>query len=267
MKNIIYIISILFLVVSCTEKIDIDLNSSDPQIVIEGSVSTNEVTIIKLSNSVNFDESNTFPKVEGAIVELSDNLGHAEMLHELSPGMYSTSTLTGVVGGVYSLSVQKDGKILKSTSTIPNQVAFDTLIIIKTDETGGGGPGGMGKSSTHDLVVGYFDPADEVNYYRFVELVNGKMISSYVFDDRITNGSYTRNPLISFDRTLTNGDTLQVIMQCIDENIYDYFSSFGNLMGGPGNSSTPANPYTNIEGGVLGYFSAHTGEVKQVIIQ
>lgn len=56
-------------------------------------------------------------------------------------------------------------------------------------------------------------------------------------------------------------------MQCVDENVYNYFNSFGNLMGGPGSSSTPANPYTNIEGGVLGYFSAHTFELKEVIIQ
>jgi hypothetical protein len=38
-------------------------------------------------------------------------------------------------------------------------------------------------------------------------------------------------------------------------------------MGGPGGSSTPANPYTNIEGAVLGYFSAHTYEMKEIIVQ
>lgn len=41
----------------------------------------------------------------------------------------------------------------------------------------------------------------------------------------------------------------------------------GQTMGGPGNSSTPANPNTNIEGAVLGYFSAHTFEKKQVVIE
>jgi len=38
-------------------------------------------------------------------------------------------------------------------------------------------------------------------------------------------------------------------------------------MGGPANSSTPANPYTNIEGTELGYFSAHTYEMKQSVIE
>ncbi len=266
MKNILFIASILLLGISCTEEIDIDLNSSNPQIVVEGNVANNdETTIIKLSYSVNFDESNTFPKVEGAIVELSDDLGNMELLDEISPGVYSTNTLTGRIGGTYYLSVQKDEKILKSKSTIPDQVPFDSLIVEKS--SGMEGPGGMGPSINYNIFVEYNDPENEINYYRFVELVNNEIKSTYVFDDRITNGSKTRSPLISFNRNLSIGDTLKVIMQCIDKEVYDYFNSFGNLMGGPANSSTPANPYTNIEGGVLGYFSAHTYEQKEVIIQ
>jgi len=265
MKNILLIILILLFSVSCTEVIDIDLNPADIQIVIEGSVTTNgEPAIIKLSNSVNFDESNIFTMVEGAIVELSDNLNNTELLNEISPGVYSTNTLTGSIGSTYYLSVQKDDRIFKSESTIPNQVLFDTLIVEKTD--GMGSPGGMGSKTNYNVFVAYIDPRDETNYYRFVEINNSKIVSSYVFDDRLTNGKYSKRPLMSFNRNLSSGDTLKVIMQCIDEGVYDYFNSFGNLMGGPANSSTPANPYTNIEGGVLGYFSAHTNEQKVVVI-
>jgi hypothetical protein len=39
---------------------------------------------------------------------------------------------------------------------------------------------------------------------------------------------------------------------------------FGNTQGG---SATPANPYTNIIGSELGYFSAHTSEMKEKVIQ
>lgn len=56
-------------------------------------------------------------------------------------------------------------------------------------------------------------------------------------------------------------------MQYIDEAVYDYFKSFNNLRGGTRGSSTPANPLTNIEGANLGYFSAHTSEIKEYIIQ
>ncbi|MEN8122318.1 MAG: DUF4249 domain-containing protein [Bacteroidota bacterium] len=264
MKKIIYLISALFLTISCTEEIDIDLNSSDPQIVVEGNLPNNgQPALIKLSKSVNFDENNDFPKVEGATVELSDNLGNSETLDEISPGLYSSNTLTGIAGNTYYLTVNKEDKTLKSHSTIPNQVPFERLIVEKSN--GAGGPGGMGSTTNYDVFVVYNDPGSETNYYRFVEIINGEIKSSYIFDDRLNNGGKTKNPLISFNRNLNSGDTLQVIMQCVDENVYDYFNSFGNLTGGPGGSSTPANPYTNIEGGVLGYFNAHTYEMKQVI--
>ncbi|MEQ9167501.1 MAG: hypothetical protein RLO12_14685, partial [Fulvivirga sp.] len=86
-------------------------------------------------------------------------------------------------------------------------------------------------------------------------------------DDRLSNGLTVTNNLQMADSGLDIGDTLQIVMQCIDQEVYEYFHSFGNLAGGPQNSSTPANPITNIEGGVLGYFSAHTEEVRQVVIQ
>jgi hypothetical protein len=57
-----------------------------------------------------------------------------------------------------------------------------------------------------------------------------------------------------------------VEMQCIDKPIYEYFNSFGNLGMGP-SSSTPANPTTNLDGAVLGFFSAHTSESKSIIIK
>lgn len=267
MKNLLFIIPILLLFVSCTEQIEIDLNSVDPQIVVEGGITTkNDETTIKLTNSINFDDSNDFPVVEDAVVEISDNLGNSELLNELLPGVYLTNELKATIGNTYYLTITKDDKVLKSNSTIPNQVPFDSLIVVEFDGSGTGGIHDHGESKTHDVFVAYNDPENEINYYRFIELKNDTIISSYIFDDRLTNGSYTKSSLMSFDRNLSSGDTLKVIMQCIEENVYEYFNSFGNLKGGPGGSTTPANPYTNIEGGILGYFSAHTYKMKEVII-
>jgi hypothetical protein len=55
-------------------------------------------------------------------------------------------------------------------------------------------------------------------------------------------------------------------MQCIDKAVYEYFESMGNVNMGP-NSSSPANPYTNLKGAKLGYFSAHTVERKYITIK
>lgn len=272
MKKIILFLSYLILVnifsISCTEEINIDLNSSDPEIVIEGKVLANgEASIIKITKSVNFDESNDFPKVQNALVELSDNSGNTDTLSEISPGIYSSAKLTGVQGRTYYLSVQAENNIFTSSCMLPSQVSFDSLFVKKTTGPIGGGLGGGGYTTNYEVTIKYNDPANETNFYRFVEIINGEIKDSYIFDDRLSDGLDVQKTLLSFDRELENRDTLKIEMQCIDKSVYEYFNSFGNLRGGPRNSSTPANPYSNIEGAVLGYFSAHTVEVKQVVIQ
>ena len=71
-KIIVALFSILFLS-NCTQVIDIDLNNSDPKIIVEGSI-TNEAGpyFVKLSKSVNFDQSNSYPPISNAVVTSSD---------------------------------------------------------------------------------------------------------------------------------------------------------------------------------------------------
>lgn len=261
-------ISTVLLFTSCTKEIELDLNSSEPQTVIEGSIgTTGDSALIIITKSINFDESNNFPWVENAIVTVNDDLGNSETLIEKSPGNYSSSTFIGGVGRTYFLIVNTEGNFFTAQSTIPTQVNFDSLIVEEVTSTGGFGPGGGGGTS-HRITVQYTDPTVETNYYRFIEYHNGEPQSNiFIFDDRLTNGNNVSAELTSFSRNLNTGDTLTIVMQCIDKSVYDYFQSFGSLFGGPQNASTPANPYTNIVGSKLGIFSAHTSQGKNFIIQ
>jgi len=266
MKKINLIIAISTIALySCTEMIDIDLNSSDPQIVVEANLKASENATVKLTKSVNFDEDNIFPSVQNAIVTISDNSGNSETLTEISPGFYQSLTLTGSIGNTYTLNIDASGKFMNSVSIIPQQVSFDSLIVNEITNSGGGGPGGEG--SSHEVIVEYKDPANVKNYYNFVEFVNGEITGNYAFDDRLNDGLEVERILPGNNRKLNAGDILQIEMQCIDEAVYEYYNSFGNLFGGPSNSATPANPNTNMEGTELGYFSAHTTEIKKTIIQ
>jgi hypothetical protein len=56
-------------------------------------------------------------------------------------------------------------------------------------------------------------------------------------------------------------------MYSIDKNVYQYFYELQQLLqANPFNEATPSNPDTNLTGGALGYFSAHTIETKQKIV-
>lgn len=256
---------ILTLLLSCTKVIDIDTNASDPQIVVQGSVpSDGDKPFVKLMKSVNFDESNNYPAVNNAIVIIVDDAGNSDVLTEKAPGVYEADTITGVSGRTYNLSIIIEDKTITSTSTIPDKVTLDSIIVSELAE---GNIRGIASGKTYEVYVKYTDPANTNNYYRFIESVNGVETGDvYVFDDRLTNGLALESPLLKFNRQLKSKDVLTIEMQCIDKNVYNYFKSFGNLSGGPQNSSTPANPYTDLIGTKLGYFSAHTTDRKNHII-
>lgn len=251
--------------VSCTKVIDLDTNASDPQIVVQGSVpSDGDKTFVKLMRSVNFDESNHYPEIRNAVVTIDDDAGNSDMLTEIAPGIYEADSITGVSGRTYKLSILVDGKTITSTSTIPGKVTLDSIIVT---ELAGGNVRGAAGGKTYEVIVRYTDPANTNNYYRFVESVNGIETGDiYVFDDRLTNGLKVESPLLKFNRQLKSNDVLTIEMQCIDKTVYNYFKSFGNLSGGPQNSSTPANPYTNLIGTKLGYFSAYTTDRTNYVI-
>ena len=262
-SKIIILAMCLFSLFSCTKEIDIDVNSSDPQIVVEANLDNENPINIKLTESVNFDDDNIYPAVEGATVVLTDNFGNSETLTEISQGNYIGSSIIGNINSTYTLSILANGKELSSVCTIPNQIPFDSLIVNAASGGPGGGPGG---GSSHEVIVEYFDPGNESNYYRFVEYKNDIYVNSFIFDDRLSNGTINKNTLQSFNRTYNSGDVLKVEMQCISKDVYEYYRSFGNLFGGPANASTPANPNTNVQGTKLGYFSAHTIQTKIYII-
>lgn len=249
--------AISLVLVSCTEEFEVNVNASDTQIVVEANLNNKEPITVNLSSSVNFNDDNEFPPVVGATIVITDNLGNNETLIETNKGKYVGSKVIGIAGRSYTLNVKSNDKIISSVCSISNEVNFDKLTV--NVSSGGGG-------STHDISVEYVDPLNETNYYRFVEFKNGDYINAYIFDDRLSNGTTINSSLRSFNRNYKKGDTLTIEMQCISKEIYEYYKSFGNLFGGPTNASTPANPYTNMLGTRLGYFSAHTIQIKIFII-
>ena len=253
---------ILFVFFSCTKVIDIKVRDSDIQYLIEG-VITNEPGICRvlISQTKNFNENNDFNKVGGAVVKVTDN-GQEFILEETGPGEYSTSLINGTPGHVYALDISINGLLFSSTSVMPEPVQMDSLYIAK-------GPFGQFKFAT----IRYTDPAGINNGYRFVQYVNGvKEPTIFWEDDEFTDGQKTIMQLdASADekddpRNIKSGDLVMVEMQAVDDPVFHFWYSLraggGN---GEGITASPANPVTNIQGGALGYFSAHTVNRKQVI--
>lgn len=252
--------SFLFLF-ACKKVIDINLNNSASQIVVQGNI-TNELGSyqVKLATSVNYSQDNIYPAVKGAFVQISDDsTGVVDTLLETQNGTYNTSKIIGAIGHTYHLVIKANGKTYTAASTMPKQVLLDS-ITFQTNT-------GFGNSVTN-VLPNFKDPANEYNAYQFLQSINGKPSKQiYVFDDRLSDGRFISRQLFNDSAYIQKLDTIQVEMQCLDKPVFNYFKELSGLDPTNGQPTSPANPTSNISNGALGYFSAHTVERKQAVFK
>lgn len=246
---------------SCEKVIDVQMPSGPSKYVIEG-VITNEAGSLKVlvSQTNKLSDSSYFRGVSGADVQVESN-GAVTKLNEQSAGIYLNNSLSGAPGSTYHLTVNIRGQIFSAASTMPNPVALDSIYISKDPL------GGMFMDTAKKVVsVKFKDPQEARNYYRFVQYVNmRKEKSIFVLNDEFTNGKVVNGFLGLGDDTkeagteIKRGDDILVEMQCIDAPVFDYWYSSTKARG---SGAEPSNPVSNIRGGALGYFSAHTVQRK-----
>ena len=258
--------SLLFVVIafasSCRKVISLDLHTADKRLVVEANI-TNQAggCIVLLSQTANFDADNTFPPVSGAVVTISDNAGHTTTLAETSAGTYTAPSLVAQTGVTYRLQIAVNGATITGESVMPVQVNFENLFITEDQIFG----------STYKLAnVVYTDPSDAGHYYQFVQWVNGvKVKQIYTTDNELTAGRQQDVKLYLDPNTedkdkIKSGDSVKVEMQCLDEAAHAYWFSAEQSATGDSQNAVPANPQSNLQGNALGYFSAHTSQVRTV---
>lgn len=255
------------LLTSCQSAIDLKLNNTTPQYVIEG-VLTNESGSCKvlISQTKKFTDDNSLNAVSGAQVSINNN-GITYNLSASAAGVYQNSVLTGAPGQIYQLNVNINGKTFTGTCTMPQPVALDSIYLVK-DNTRNNKDGSTRKYVT----VQYKDPASIKNYYRFVQYIDNRQEQTvFVDDDEFTDGQ-TVNTRLNYSngnddpaKDIRPGNTVTIEMLCIDATVYKYWYSLTSSASGDGNNAAPANPVSNIQGGALGYFSAHTIQRKSLV--
>lgn len=259
--NFLTVFAAIGLLCSCQKVIDIDVKNQAPTVMIEGFVTddSSALATVKITKTLNFSETGDFPTVAGAEVTIKDNAGNSYTLTETSPGIYQNASLVGVSGRTYYLTINAEGKTYTANSTLPQKVNLDA---IKIDE--GFGPGPPGAMAATPL---YTDPAGKGNSYRFKLRKNQvESKSILLLDDQIIDGGQNTRSLTDQEIDFKSGDTAVVTMMCIDKPVQLYFYSLSQNGNGPDASATPANPVSNITGATLGYFSAHTIQIKTAIV-
>lgn len=245
---------------ACTKVIDLKVHNSSPVYVIEGNVTDEPGPYtVKVSNTVGFYANNQYPGVSGAMVSIKDGAGHMDRLVDNGDGTYSTVTLQGVPGQTYSLQVVIGKDTFAGVSSMPARVNLDSVVI---QSVLNGGKAVL-------VAVPRFVNPQGVAYYYFDQTIDGYLDRSFYYWTSQFSAGLANNFSLeraSNDSTLHVGDTVQVEMQCIDEPMYNYWVGV-DQSASESQQAIPGNPPTNLTGGALGYFSAHTSQVRGVRVR
>ncbi|UCF62765.1 MAG: DUF4249 domain-containing protein [bacterium] len=241
--------------------IDLDLESVDPQLVIEGNI-TDQVGPyqIRISKTGGYNQLNNFPRISGAEVFIHDNLGNSEMLGEAETGLYLSQSLHGRIGRTYSLQVQAEGKEYRANSKMPEALTLDFLTL-------------QNHGQEFILSCGFTDREGMVDFCRLKIYKNGELVEKYLYHGEYTDGEQII--LDEFGVTFSRNDNIMVELLTITEETYEYLAMLNpDEDGGGYDSETPdffpvsaANPKTNLSNNALGYFSAHTVRRYYKIVQ
>lgn len=264
MRNLFIAISALFLLSSCEKVIDLDLNSSDPKLVVEGMINSQSDThFVSLTYTTDYFNPGKIPTVSGAIVIVSDDAGQVDTFSEYEDGLYVSKHLKGIEGRLYSLRILIDNMEYNAESYMHHVRPIDSVLAERITF-----PGTPPQAPKFYLISVYFtDTINVVNHYRLRTYRNGNVINDIsLVNDELNDGEPMT--LQNFTADFKKKDTISMELCSIDKKVYTYYSTLADVMNtNPMSSSAPANPMSNVSNGALGFFAAITSSKKSIVLK
>jgi hypothetical protein len=263
-------LGVFTIITACTEPIEIELDSSYSRLCVFGEISTDTtVHKIRLTRSADYFYNKPSVGVSDAIVKISESENEILLIENpLNSGNYQTpSGFFGVPGKTYVLKIEnvdidKDGVMesYSASSFLPFLAPQDSIGIKYS------------KNSFYEgteIMLYAQDPAESIDYYAFKIIKNGILQTDSLPEiiaqnDLFFNGNYTNGITVQFldeskeGEQVLAGDTIVLEMLGITEEYYIFIIEAQTELFGsnPLFSGPPANIFTNLSNGALGFFGA-----------
>ncbi|MCP9199713.1 DUF4249 domain-containing protein [Gramella sp. GC03-9] len=226
-KTFIFLVS-LFCLFSCEDVIDVDLDESEPRLVVDASIIWKKGTLgqeqqIILSLTTPYYEEAIQP-VEDATVKVISGSGKEFNFIHIGNGVYQNLVFEPVLNETYQLELIYDDELYTATESLVPVTDIDFV-----EQSASGGFSG----EDIEIKAFYTDPADEENYYLF-KFYNDD-ISLEFYEDEFTNG----NQIFGYysNEDIERGDEIQIEMEGISQDYFEYLfilrSQIGDSGGGP----------------------------------
>ncbi|MEZ5145619.1 MAG: DUF4249 domain-containing protein [Bacteroidales bacterium] len=276
MKYIIAIFAIATLFGACTERIDIELDSTYERLVVEGMISTDTgVQYVRLTKSSDYYSGAAPVGISNASVKLSSGLGTLTLSENPDKlGYYETGAdFHGEIGVTYDLNIELEQAIgehksYNASGKIMSIGVIDSIRVEYNDNW-----------DIYEVQIFALEPPS-TDFYMFEIYKNGDLLTDsinkvWISDDRYFNGNYTQGALVGVldpENTRENpepGDTITLKMSSITKDYYDFilqvqdqtFQYRNPLFSGP-----PANVLTNVEN-AHGFFATYSTTYSSTIFK
>jgi hypothetical protein len=291
---LLYSYTLIFILSSCEKDINIKLDPTTTNVVVNASIENGQYPLVALSRSLDY-----FSKIDNHI--LSASFIHNANVYVIwgqikaqltedsvpsgSPGLeiyyytFNDSTpgpkFQGQLNTKYGLEIDVDGKIFTATTTIPSVAKYiDSLWWIPA-------PDQEVDSGFVNLKAKITDPPGLGNYTRYYTSVNGGIFYpglNSVFDDQVTDGTtYSVTIPQGVNRNLPinlndygffhMGDSVVMKLANIDKATYDFWRTMEYNYQSVGNPfSTPTEVLSNVSNGALGYFGGYAAQYMSLYI-
>lgn len=212
MKRV-YILFILFsFLISCEDVIEVDLNTSEPRLVIDAKVNLLEDgtanSIVRLTTTAPFFD-NEIPFVDDATVTITDNNGTIFSFNHTVDGVYQSS-LVPEFGTNYTLEVIYKDEMYSVTEQL--QTVSSLEFVEQRDDGGFSG-------EDIELKVFFTDPLGEGNHYFFEGLSERGDVLDTFFDEFFDGNSIFGFFLIE---GLEPGDEVIFNLYGVNDQFYNF---------------------------------------------
>lgn len=275
-KNIILIIIVAVTFFSCTEKIEIELDSTYERISIDGHITSDTTTHwVRLTKSKDFYAENESPAISNAVVTLSNGSQDVQLSENPEkPGYYETlPDFYGIPGTTYILDVELPEEIAEKTNyssfcELRAASPIDSIQVVYNEDW-----------EIYEVNIFAWEPPT-TDFYKFLVYKNDVLVTDtinevFISDDRFFNGNYTYGIMVGVldperpDENPEPGDKITLVLANISKEYFNFIvelqdqtSQYRNpLFSGP-----PANVTTNIDGGT-GFFAAYGKSYSSIIIE
>lgn len=275
MKRLIILLAAVVGLAACEKTVYLDLNSTNPKVVIEGMVTDRDsMQFVKVSRSAGFYSNGGTPRVTDATVFVEDDQGntfnfvHNPNGHADSVGIYLPETpFAGVIDRTYSLTVIVDGKSYEASDKLYRLVPIDKLEY-EIDEDEQDDPEDPGRF--YEVRLWVKEPQETRDYYLFSSYRNGELAYDadtdvYYADDELIGENIDG---VAMPAYYAKDDVAEIVVYSMSREGFIFYRDLDKLINNDGGmfGTPPANPRTNLSNGAVGFFQVSAVQSAEITI-